>query len=277
MVTLPPQSGLPMPSEPHQVREIAESFGTDAQRYERTRPGYPDAMVDAILAATPGHRVLDVGTGTGISARGFHQRGCQVLGVEPDEEMARVARHSGLDVEIATFEDWDPAGRVFDLVIAGQAWHWVNPVAGASKATHVLDPAGRIALFWNAMAFPAALAPGFAAVYRRVLPDFPFFQSGMPSGTESYTPLTAKAVAGIRQTQRFTDPEQWRFDWERAYTTEQWLDTVPTFGGHSRIPPEKLGELLEELGHLIDDAGGTFTMGYTALVVTATRTDTHRG
>jgi len=163
------------------VREIAESFGTDAQRYERTRPGYPDAMVDAILGASPGHRVLDVGTGTGISARGFHQRGCQVLGVEPDEEMARVAHHSGLDVEIATFEDWDPAGRLFDLVITGQAWHWVNPVAGASNATHVLDPAGRIALFWNAMAFPAALAPGFAAVYRRVLPDFPFFQSGMPS------------------------------------------------------------------------------------------------
>jgi SAM-dependent methyltransferase len=266
-----------MPSEPHQVREIAESFGTDAQRYERTRPGYPDAMVDAILAASPGHRVLDVGTGTGISARGFHQCGCEVLGVEPDEEMARVARDSGLEVEVAKFEDWDPAGRLFDLVIAGQAWHWVDPVAGASKAAHVLDPAGRIALFWNAMAFPAAFASGFAAVYRRVLPEFAFFQSGMPSGTESYTSLTAKAVAGIRQTQRFTDPEQWRFDWERAYTTEQWLETVPTFGGHSRMPPEKLGELLEELGHLIDDAGGTFTMGYTALVVTATRTDTHRG
>ena len=150
-------------------------------------------------------------------------------------------------------------------------------MAGASKAAYLLDPAGRIALFWNAMAFPAELASGFAAVYRRVLPAFPFFQSGMPSGTEEpYTPLTAKAVAGIRQTQKFTDPEQWQFDWERAYTTKQWLDTVPTFGGHSRIPLETLGELLEELGHLIDDAGGTFTMGYTALVVTATRTDTHR-
>jgi SAM-dependent methyltransferase len=126
-----------MPSEPYRVREIAESFGTDAQRYERARPGYPDAMVDAILAASPGRRVLDVGTGTGISARGFHQRGCQVLGVEPDEQMARVARDSGLEVEIAKFEDWDPAGRVFDVVIAGQAWHWVDPVAGASKAAHL--------------------------------------------------------------------------------------------------------------------------------------------
>lgn len=158
-------------------------------------------------------------------------------------------------------------------MIAGQAWHWVDPVAGASEAAHLLDPAGRIALFWNAMAFPAELAAGFAGVYRRVLPEFPFFKSGVPNGTESYTPLTAKAVAGIRQTHEFTEPEQWRFDWERAYTTEQWLDTVPTFGGHSRIPPEKLTELLEDIGHLIDDAGGAITMDYTALVVTATRTD----
>jgi hypothetical protein len=33
---------------------------------------------------------------------------------------------SGLEVEVAAFETWDPAGRVFDAVIAGQAWHWVD-------------------------------------------------------------------------------------------------------------------------------------------------------
>lgn len=109
MVTIPPESDQPMASEPHQVREIAESFGTGAQRYERTRPNYPDAMVDAILAASPGRRVLDIGTGTGISARPFQQRGCQVLGVEPDEQMARVARNSGLEVEIARTQRGGPS------------------------------------------------------------------------------------------------------------------------------------------------------------------------
>jgi ubiquinone/menaquinone biosynthesis C-methylase UbiE len=84
-------SGLPSEQEPreaHHARKIAESFGAEAERYERTRPTYPKAMVDAILAASPGRDVLDVGIGTGISARPFQQEGRQVLGVEPDVRMA---------------------------------------------------------------------------------------------------------------------------------------------------------------------------------------------
>ena len=46
----------------------------------------------------------------------------------------------------------------------------------------------------------------------------------------------------------------------------------PTFGGHSQLPPGKLAELLSEIGASIDRVGGTFTMGYNAIAVTATRT-----
>jgi SAM-dependent methyltransferase len=275
MVTLPPEQGRSVPGESHQAREMAESFGNDAERYERTRPAYPQAMVDAIIAASPGNRVLDVGIGTGISARPFHRRGCRVLGVEPDERMAQLARRNGFEVEVAAFELWDPTDRAFDLVISGQAWHWVDPVAGAAKAAGVLIPGGRIALFWNAGVFPPELGQGFAAVYRQVLPDFPFFQNGMPGGAAAYAPLTNKAARGIRQACRFSEPEQWKFGWSRSFTAAQWLDTVPTFGGHSQIRPDKLAELLDGLRKVIEAAGGSFTMGYDALVATATRTDIH--
>jgi len=188
--------------------------------------------------------------------------------------MAALARSSGLEVEIAEFEEWGPAGRTFDVVIAGQTWHWVNPVLGAYKAAEILRPGGRIALFWNVMSFPPDFAKGFSAIYRRVLPEFPFFQNGTPCGAASYAPLSDKATECIRQTGKFNELEQWRFDWERSYATDEWLDTVPTFGGHSQIPPEKLSALLAGIGEVIDAAGGSFTMGYTAVVVTATRADT---
>lgn len=226
-------------------------------------------MVEAILAASSGRDVLDVGIGTGISARPFQQEGCRVLGVDPDERMAEYARRSGLEVEIAKFEEWDPAGRTFDLVIAGQTWHWVDPVLGASKASRVLRPSGRIALFWNVMSFLPDFAEGFAAVYRRVLPEFPFFQNGAPSGAASYSPIIDKTISGLRQSGGFDEPEQWQFDWERRYTREEWLEQVPTFGGHSQIPAEKLAELASGIGDVIDAAGGSFTMGYAAVVVTA--------
>jgi SAM-dependent methyltransferase len=269
VTTLPPDGFSA--GESHRARQVAESFGSEAGRYERTRPTYPTAMVDAVLAASEGHEVLDVGIGTGISARPFREAGWHVLGVEPDERMAGYARRSGLEVEVAKFEDWDPAGRIFDLVIAGQTWHWVDPLLGASKAAEVLRAGGRIALFWNVMSFSADFGERFSAVYQRVLPEFPFFQNGTPSGIDSYAPLLDKATDGIRQAGRFSEPERWQFDWERPYARDEWLEQVPTFGGHSQIPPERLADLLAGIGEVIDAAGGSFTMGYTAVVVTARR------
>ena len=48
---------------------------------------------------------------------------------------------------------------------------------------------------------------------------------------------------------------------------------MPTFGGHSQLPPAKLQELLTALGGAVDAAGGSFTMRYATVAVTAERTD----
>jgi SAM-dependent methyltransferase len=137
-------------------------------------------------------------------------------------------------VEIAKFEEWDRAGRTFDLVIAGQTWHWVDPDLGASKAADSLRPSGRIALFWNVMSFPPDLAEGFSAVDQRVLPEFPFFQ-GDSTGGKASTAVRQGCRRHSRQTGAFSEPERWEVDWERAYTRDEWLETVPTFGGHSQL------------------------------------------
>jgi SAM-dependent methyltransferase len=250
---------------------VAESFGSDPERYDRTRPRYPEAMVEAIIAASPGRDVLDVGCGTGISARQFQAAECRVLGVEVDARMADFARRSGVETEVAAFEAWDAAGRQFDAVIAGQAWHWVDPVAGAAKAAQVLRPDGRLALFWNVFLPPPDVAEAMSAVYRQVMPDLPMYRRVMP-GLDAYSVLLTKAVDGIREVRAFSDPEQWRFEWKRAYTREEWLDQVPTFGGHGQLPPATLERLLEGIGDAIDAVGGCVTMHYSVVVVTAART-----
>jgi SAM-dependent methyltransferase len=250
---------------------VAESFGSDAERYDRARPRYPDAMVEAIAAASPGPNVVDVGCGTGIAARQFQAAGCRVLGVDPDARMADVARRFGVETEVAKFEAWDSGGRAFDAIIAGQAWHWVDPVAGAVKAARVLRPGGRLAVFWNSFRPPADVGEALAMVHRRVLPDSPLSRGVMP-GPDAYSALCTKAADGMRQAGAFTDSDEWRFDWDRPYTRDEWLDVVPTFGGFSQIRPARQEELLAGIGAVIDTAGGSFTMGYTAVVATAART-----
>ena len=274
MSTVPPEQSRPSEDEPHQYRQIAESFGTDAERYDRARPRYPDAMVERILAASPGPDVLDVGCGTGIEARQFQAAGCMVLGVEPDARMADFARRTGVEVEVATFETWESAGREFDAVIAGTAWHWVDPVAGTAKAAQVLRPGGRLAPFHHVFQSPPEMTEALAKVYRRVVPDSPFNLSSQltRSALDVYQPLFAKIADGIREVGGFSDPEQWRFDWEQSYTRDAWLDQMPTHGALTQLPSDKLAEVLEGVGAAIDAMGGSFTMHYTTVAVTAART-----
>ncbi|WP_343244733.1 class I SAM-dependent methyltransferase [Streptomyces sp. SID11385] len=267
---------------------MAESFGTDARRYDEARPAYPAALIARLTSDHPatGHpttshpaaaapaplTVLDIGTGTGIAARQFQAAGCSVLGVEPDARMADLARSRGLPVEVATFETWQPRGRTFDLVVAAQSWHWVDPVAGAEKAAELLRPSGRFAIFGHVYEPPAALAEPLAAALRRVAPDSPL--SGQPARRplSLYEAGYEKFAATLRATGRFETPEQWRFDWEQSYTREEWFALLPTTGGLTRLAPAQLSEVLREVGTAIDGLGGRFTMPWTTLATTAIRT-----
>lgn len=256
---------MPTPTESHRRRDIAESFGAEAERYDRTRPSYPDEVIGRI--ARPGGHVLDVGCGTGISSRQFQAAGCVVLGLDVDARMAARAHDRGLETEVGAFETWDARGRTFDVVAAGQTWHWVDPVAGAAKAAGVLRPGGRLAVFWNAHRPPPEVAAAIFEVYRRVLPGSPFAAAAEAAADDPYAVMAGTAADGMRKA-GFAGPEQWRHEWQRDYTRAEWLDQVPTHGGHSRLPPDRLAEVLAGIG---DAVGDGFTMRYTTVTVTALR------
>ncbi|WP_330231220.1 class I SAM-dependent methyltransferase [Nocardia sp. NBC_00508] len=258
-------------NESHRARQVAESFGVDAARYHRSRPRYPQAMVEAIVAASPGRDLLDVGVGTGIVAQQFRAAGCTVLGVEPDARMADFARRGGIEVEVATFEAWDPADRTFDAVVSGQTWHWVDPIAGAAKAAETLRPGGQLALFWNASRPPSELEEAFTEVYRTVLPDSPIARLATASGSTPYAMMCDKASDGIRQAGTFGEPKQRQFTWEQSYSRDEWLELSSTTGITTQLPRNVLDEVLAGLGAAIDAVGGSLVCRYTTVLVTAPR------
>ncbi|ATE56361.1 class I SAM-dependent methyltransferase [Actinosynnema pretiosum] len=276
---------MPTHESPHDAREIAESFGVDADRYDRTRPSYPSGVVEAVLAALSGGsgvgggagvgdapgvvEVVDVGCGTGIVARQFRDAGCRVLGVEPDPRMAEFTREGGIPVEVARFEEWEAAGRRFDAVVCGQAWHWIDPDAGAARAAGVLRPGGVLAIFWNAARVVGEVGERFDQVYRGLLPGAPGKGAGTFGG--DYSPLGDRAVAGVKTTAAFEEPIRLRFPWERVYQRDEWLDLLPTTGLFTRMPRELLARVLDEVGATIDSVGGELTVSYTCETVIARR------
>lgn len=78
--------------------------------------------------------------------------------------MADIARHKGIRTEVATFEDWEPKGRTFDIVVFAASFHWVNPAIALPKARELLTARGRVAMMWNRLRPVGALAPRLVEV-----------------------------------------------------------------------------------------------------------------
>jgi SAM-dependent methyltransferase len=251
----------------HEDRDRADSFGADAAQYDRARPSYPDAMIDDLVADRP-HDVVDVGCGTGIVSRLLVARGCQVCGVESDERMAEFASRTGLDVETARFEDWDARGRSFDLLVSGQAWHWIDPYIGADKAGGVLRPRGRVGLFWNCGRHQPDVKVAFDEVYRRAPCEVDTHSFVLGHLTDDRFEWATRA---LEASGKFETVDRRTYRWVKRYSRDEWLDHLPTHSDHRALPPEQLARLLDAVGRAIDERGGSFTMQYDTVLVTAVR------
>jgi SAM-dependent methyltransferase len=235
----------------HTERHRAESFGSVAEQYDRARPSYPPELVDDMVAFAP-RDVLDVGCGTGKAGRLLVARGLPVLGVEIDPKMAAVARRHGLDVEVASFETWDPRDREFDLIICGQAWHWVDPAIGVPKAAGLLRRAGRLALFWNTNELDQPARSALRKVYRRLAPEL----------IETRAEVDPQYRTDLDTSGLFEPVVQRSYRWEHTYSRDDWLRLIRTHSDHVVLPEEQRAALVAEVGGAIDELGGRVDAHY---------------
>jgi SAM-dependent methyltransferase len=252
-------------SRPARVEEIfrdrarACSFGSDAEGYERARPSYPAEMIADLLLDRPGS-VLDVGCGTGKAARLFSERGCAVLGVEPDSNMASVARRLGIPVETVAFEQWDPRDRRFDLVVSGQAWHWVDPVAGAKQLERVIRGRGRFAAFWNREDQQPKVREALDEVYGRLAPSL------------LETALASEPFADLRpleESGHFEGTTTSTYTWQQDYSSDQWLDLIQTHSNHRLLDPATLASLQGGVRAALDHLGDVISVNYETTLISA--------
>jgi SAM-dependent methyltransferase len=230
----------------HQDRERAESFGSAAEAYDAFRSGYPDALIDDLLAARPSN-TLDVGCGTGKVAAAIAARGFRVVGVEPDQRMAAVARARGVEVDVVSFEDWDSRGEMFDLVTCGHAWQWIDPLIGGSKAASLLRPGGVIALFWNYHVLDEDLLAEVRVAYETYAPDLSVVGQD-PSGLDDADPFSAVSSLSPGETRTYR--------WVREFDARDWPGMLGTFSDHQRLGEERLTGLQQAVRRIIDRHGG---------------------
>jgi SAM-dependent methyltransferase len=132
----------------------ATSFGAEAAAYEAARPDYPFEAVAWMLAdLVPGsRRVADVGAGTGKLTRVLAKaQDAEIVAIDPDPAMLAKLRETvpGVPTFVGTAEALPLPDASVDAVVLGQAWHWVDPVAGSAEVGRVVRPGGTLGLIWN--------------------------------------------------------------------------------------------------------------------------------
>ncbi|MDG9700716.1 class I SAM-dependent methyltransferase [Streptomyces sp. DH37] len=205
-------------------------WAAHADRFDRAVRGYEAPLLDA-AAIGPGDRVLDIGCGTGESARDAARLavGGSVLGVDLSGQMLRVAwgRALGEGLGNIAFERADaqthpfPDAR-FDIAVSRNgAVFFADPVAAFRNIARALRPGGRLVLLvWQPpsrnewfLAFTAALAAG------RVLPEPP---PGAPGPFSLADPERARACLmaagfGVPRVEGLSAPMCFGSDPEDAY------------------------------------------------------------
>lgn len=133
-------------------------FDELAELYAASRHGYPDEIVDEMLAiaqAGPGSPALEIGCGTGQLTRSLAARGLALTAIDIAPAMVRAARRGvpGARFAACAFEDFDGSGGPFDLIASATAFHWIDPEIGMHRVAELLRPGGWFALLMTGEAY----------------------------------------------------------------------------------------------------------------------------
>jgi SAM-dependent methyltransferase len=215
------------------VIDCPPDFARTASDYARHRAGFPSELLDRLAAsgiARAGARVVDLGTGTGSLARLFAQHGCEVTGVDIAapllEQARRLDREAGVEIDYVETpaEATGLPDGAFDVVSAGQCWHWFDRPAAAREVARLLTDGGSVViahLDW--LAIPGNVVEATQEIILRYTP--PGAPAHGPWRFAKGTGIYPQWLADL-QIEGFVGIETFSFDVQVPYSHEAWVGRI---------------------------------------------------
>ncbi len=255
-----------------------ESFDKAADDYDQWRGGYPDDVVEAIVACSrigPESRVLEIACGTGQLSVPLAALGMDLVAVELGHHLAALARRNlsrfpKASVKRSSFESWPLPLEPFDAVVVANAFHWLDPELRFAKSAQALRLGGCLTV-GHAHHVRGGTA-GFVEEAQRFyikwgLSDDPFFQPPTPAGA----PIMYPEFDGRPE---FGSVERRRFEIPRHHTAQSYVGWLRTDSMVATLDEESREGFLSDIGQLITTRyDGVVSRNFLYEVITARKVD----
>ncbi|MDX6309519.1 MAG: hypothetical protein QOI06_2565 [Nocardioidaceae bacterium] len=232
----------------------ALSFGPVASAYEMFRPGYPDELVEEVLAyaGRPVRTALEIGAGTGKATRVFVRHRIAVTATDPDAAMlTELRKHVPATVATvqAAFEDL-PLTPVYDLVFAAASLHWTKPDDRWSRVAAMLTRDGIFASFGGHVHLSDSdLEQAVRAARSPYLADD---DVASPDGTPADSPMHWPGTE-LTRSDRFTDVRQSSLERRTTTSARDYVGHLSTISAYLELPEPVREHVLDLILHALPE------------------------
>lgn len=239
------------------------TFNTQAERYEKFRPGYVPELYDDIFQSVnidKNSNVIEIGIGGGQATLPILKTGCKLTAVEYGENLAKVCcekfrDYPNFSTVIARFEDTIFESNSYDLIFSASAFHWIPEEIGYPKVFDILKSGGVFARFAN---HPykdkgrEGLHEAIQKIYDIYMPQ--------PQEPKEYSTENASNIAGIAQKYGFVDVSYKLYHRTRTFTSKEYTELLGTYSDHIAIEENTRNKFFSEIEGVINDFGGQITI-----------------
>lgn len=134
---------------------MTTTFDQLADAYRAGRLGYPNDTYNHLVAygLQPSHKILDIGSGTGLASAPLIENNYAVTGIDPSASMVEIAKSSYPQAAwvVGRAESLPFPDASFDVAISAQAFHHTDSPAALAQIKRVLRPRGIVAIWWKGL------------------------------------------------------------------------------------------------------------------------------
>lgn len=242
------------------------TFDNTAVGYDRSRPAYPKELYRDIFEygkIDEKSNVLEIGLGTGKATEPILKTGCRLIGIEPGENLAGLAKdkfknYSNFLLYTNTLQDYVCPPESFDFIYSATAFHWIPEEYGYKRVYELLKSGGVFARF--------AYHAGPDKERKKLTDEIQNLYTLYFNATQSpkaFSEEDAGKIAEIAGRYGFVDLKYRLYELTKDFTADEYMELLRTYPNHMSLDPSTREKLFKGIHSVINDHGGVISVYYT--------------